>query len=220
MRTSTKRLSIVRPLAALAVIGFSMLAHPAAGQASISVFNAAEVRSSDLSPFPKWTTMIARYAGEHQRLRQPCQQSASEQCMLRQWVGFLDSLHGLDPRTQIEEVNRRMNSAPYIEDIMNYGIPDYWASPNEFFENSGDCEDYAIAKFMSLRLLGFSNDDMRVAVVQDTNLNLIHAVLIVEYNGQSLVLDNQIAQVVPTSAIHHYVPYFTINEQYWWQHTL
>ncbi len=163
--------------------------------------------------------MIARYAGERQMLRQPCHQVGSERCMLQQWTGFLDSLRGLDARTQIEEVHRRMNSAPYIEDIMNYGIPDYWASPNEFFENSGDCEDYAIAKFMSLRLLGFDNDDMRVAVVQDTNLNLIHAVLIVEHEGQSLVLDNQLGQVVPTSAIRHYVPYFTINEQYWWQHT-
>ena len=200
-------------------LAVALPAFPSVAYGSVSVFNAAEVRSSDLSPFPKWTTMIARYAGEQPLLRQPCQRIGSERCMLQQWAGFLDSLRGLDRRTQIEEVHRRMNSAPYIEDIMNYGIPDYWATPNEFFENSGYCEDYAIAKFMSLRLLGFNNDDMRVAVLQDTNLNLIHAVLIVEYNGQSLVLDNQIGQVVPTSAIHHYVPYFTINEQYWWQHT-
>ena len=213
----------MRDLAAAGAIAgalaLALPACPSVAHGSVSVFNAAEVRSSDLSPFPKWTTMIARYAGERPLLRQPCQQSGSERCMLQQWAGFLDSLRGLDRRTQIEEVHRRMNSAPYIEDIMNYGIPDYWATPNEFFENSGDCEDYAIAKFLSLRLLGFNNDDMRVAVVQDTNLNLIHAVLIVEYAGQSLVLDNQIGQVVPTSAIHHYVPYFTINEQYWWQHT-
>ena len=209
----------MRCLAGAAAIVAAIVASPPAGHASISVFNASEVRSSDLSPFPKWTTMISRYAVERQLLQQPCQRGGSERCMLQQWLRFLDSLRGLDRRSQIEEVHRRMNSAPYIEDIMNYGIPDYWASPNEFFENSGDCEDYAIAKFMSLRLLGFSNEDMRVAVVQDTNLNLVHSVLIVSYGGQSLVLDNQIGQVVPTSAIHHYVPYFTINEEFWWQHT-
>lgn len=185
---------------------------------ALSVFNAAEVQSSDLSPFPKWTTMIARYAREQQQLRQPCQQSAGNRCMLQQWVSFLDSVRGLDRRTQVDEVNRRMNSAPYIEDILNYGIPDYWATPGEFFDNSGDCEDYAIAKFMSLRLLGFSNDEMRVGVVQDTNLNLVHSILIVYLDGQSLLLDNQISQVVPVSSVHHYVPYFTINEQHWWQH--
>lgn len=204
---------------ALAIVAILLVVPVPAAWAALSVFNAAEVRSSDLSPFPKWTSMIARYAGEQAQLRLPCQQSPGNRCMLQQWVSFLDSVRGLDRRAQVDEVNRRMNSAPYIEDILNYGIPDYWATPGEFFENSGDCEDYAIAKFMSLRLLGFSNDEMRVGVVQDTNLNLVHSILIVYLDGQSLLLDNQISQVIPVSSVHHYVPYFTINEQYWWQHT-
>ena len=116
----------------------------------------------------------------------------------------------------MRKVNSYLNQAHYILDIVNWGVEDYWASPYQFARKDGDCEDYAIAKFMSLRLLGFSNDQMRIVVLRDLNLKVAHAILVVDLNGTKYVLDNQIHDVVPASIIHHYQPIYSVNETHWW----
>ena len=181
------------------------------------LFGAMSVVNADLSPFVKWTQVLDSFQSERARMYQPCRQG--ESCKLQQWAGFIQSLRGHDPWTQIIEVHRRMNSAYYIEDIDNYGNTDYWATPGQFFERSGDCEDYAIAKFMTLRELGFTNEQMRIAVVHDTNLDLVHAVLIVYYQDVAYLLDNQIDQVVRVDSVRHYRPYYSLNETLWWRHS-
>jgi predicted transglutaminase-like cysteine proteinase len=87
-------------------------------------------------------------------------------------------------------------------------------------EKFGDCEDYAISKFMSLKLLGFSDDMLRVVAVKDLNLKVGHAVLIVILDGKYYLLDNQIKQVVETKTVRHYQPVFSISTRYWWRHRL
>ena len=111
-----------------------------------------------------------------------------------------------------------MNGVPYITDIRNYGVDDYWATPKQFLYRDGDCEDYAIAKYMSLRALGFTPEELRVVVLQDLNLRIAHAVLVVYLDQQGLILDNQIKRVVDQEKIHHYSPYYSINETAWWLH--
>jgi predicted transglutaminase-like cysteine proteinase len=59
---------------------------------------------------------------------------------------------------------------------------------------------------------------MRVVALQDLNLNLGHAVLVVYVNDRPMLLDNQIAAVVPANSIKHYNPVFSINETGWWLH--
>ncbi|MSO74947.1 MAG: hypothetical protein EXQ99_07390 [Alphaproteobacteria bacterium] len=108
-----------------------------------------------------------------------------------------------------------MNEAPYITDIRNYGVDDYWATPKQFLYRDGDCEDYAIAKYMSFRSLGYTPDDLRLVVLQDNNLHITHAVLVTYLDGSTLVLDNQIKQVVEHSRIRHYSLYYSINETGW-----
>lgn len=198
-----------------------LLSSGAAGAVDLSrqappLFGAPSVANADLAPFVKWTRVLRDFPAERAAMRQGCR--PGESCKLQQWATFIDSLRGHDRWTQIAEVHRRMNSAPYIEDIDNYGINDYWATPAEFFDRSGDCEDYAIAKFLTLRELGFSNDQMRIAVVQDTNLNLVHAVLVVYYEDVAYLLDNQIDQVVRVDSVRHYRPYYSLNETLWWRH--
>jgi predicted transglutaminase-like cysteine proteinase len=181
------------------------------------LFGAPGMPSTDLSPFTKWTHVLSAHDAERARMHQEC--APGDSCKLQQWGVFIESLRGLDRWSQIVEVNRRMNSARYIEDIDNYGVTDYWATPGEFFDRSGDCEDYAIAKFMTLRQLGFSNEEMRIAIVHDTNLNLVHAVLVIYHEGVAYLLDNQIEQVVRVDSIRHYRPYYSVNETMWWRHS-
>ena len=80
-------------------------------------------------------------------------------------------------------------------DPVNWGQKDYWATPLEFMAKFGDCEDYAIAKFMSLRRLGWKTSKCVVAV-KDLNLKVGHAILVVYLDDKVYVLDNQIKQVI------------------------
>jgi predicted transglutaminase-like cysteine proteinase len=117
-----------------------------------------------------------------------------------------------------------MNKAKYVSDKSNWGRNDYWATPAEFMKTFGDCEDYAIIKYLSLRRLGFKENELHVVAVKDLNLKEGHAVLIVFWKDQksgkkrSLLLDNQIKKVVDARKVRHYKPVFSINKKNWWRH--
>ena len=111
-----------------------------------------------------------------------------------------------------------MNRSKYIQDAKNWGIKDYWASPGEIYAKFGDCEDFAIAKYMALKYLGFDPGILRVVAVKDLNLKVGHAILAVYFNKRILILDNQIKIVVDSRKIRHYQPVYSINEKYWYRH--
>ena len=62
----------------------------------------------------------------------------------------------------------------------------------------------------------FPIDDLRLVVLQDTNLRVPHAVLAVSMKDDILILDNQIQEVVSHRDIVHYAPVYAINEHHWW----
>jgi predicted transglutaminase-like cysteine proteinase len=111
-----------------------------------------------------------------------------------------------------------MNRKRYVIDPTNYGVPDYWASPVQFLHLNGDCEDYAIAKYLALRELGYDDEELRVVVLDDLNLGVAHAVLAVYSDDDVLILDNQIDTVVSANVIRHYRPIYSVNERHWWLH--
>jgi predicted transglutaminase-like cysteine proteinase len=176
-----------------------------------SLFGTTEVRSSKLTAFHKWNGAMARMAAEQASLARFKQRFGS-------WVAFLDTLKGQDPMAQLRAVNTFMNRSPYIQDIKNWGVRDYWESPGQFLAKFGDCEDYGIAKYMALKYLGFKVSQLRVVVLKDVNLNIGHAILAVYYDDRILILDNQIKAVADSRRITHYRPVYSINEQYWWRH--
>jgi predicted transglutaminase-like cysteine proteinase len=189
-----------------------------AASTHIPIFNSSETTSPRINLFPKWGGALERYFGERKLQGGTCEASFFNRCHLREWSEFLAGLKGQDAISQVHEVNRYMNRVRYITDPRNYGIPDYWATPKQFLTRNGDCEDYAIAKYLSLRSLGFQPSQLRIVVLQDLNLKIAHAILVVDLNGQALVLDNQIASVVNARTIHHYKAIYSINEKFWWLH--
>lgn len=187
----------------------------------LSFLNSREIRSANMRVFAKWRETLQRYSEERVREQSTtCTKTLFKACHYKDWQRFLDDIHGDDRWNQLVAVNRYMNTRRYISDSRNWGVNDYWATPGEFMARSGDCEDFAIAKYLSLRQLGWSDDELRVAVVRDLLLNVNHAVLIVYYRGRTWLLDNQIRQVVETESIRHYQPVFSINEKYWWRHRI
>lgn len=185
-----------------------------------SLFGSREVRSDKLFLFPKWRGALSRHFNEAALSEASCAETAFNRCHLRQWKEFLSGLSGIDKLSQVKAVNHFFNRHRYIIDPKNYGVPDYWASPFQFMTRDGDCEDYAITKYFSLRSLGFPADSMRILVLQDLNLNTAHAILVVYMGDRALVLDNQVATVVDADSIFHYRPIYSINEQHWWLHRL
>jgi len=183
-----------------------------------SIFGSTEVRSTQLQSLPKWTGVLDRYADERAVADGPCDATFFTRCHLQEWKALLRDLQGKDRKTQIEAVNKYLNEVSYLTDPVNYGVADYWATPRQFLTRKGDCEDYAIAKYMSLRSLGFTDDQMRVVVLNDLNLRIAHAILVVYHEGRALVLDNQIRSVVAATSIRHYKPIFSVNETALWIH--
>jgi len=192
--------------------------HPA--QAFQSYFINREVRAETLNLFPKWLDVLSRYKAESHTLDDICGSDDYTPCKLRAWKDFLTEQRGKSLSDQVEAVNRFVNKYPFVDDIVTWGIGDYWATPYEVQRvKAADCEDYSVAKFMSLRALGVSDEVMRVTIVKDLNLGgIIHAVLVIKMDDQSYVLDNQIKQVLLATKIYHYLPIYGINEHAWWQY--
>lgn len=181
------------------------------------LFGSREVKATTMTAFKQWLSVMNRYSGERSLEQLPCTND-SIICHIVEWKAFIATLDGKDRLSQLEEVNRYMNAHPYIQDIANWGLPDYWETPKEFLDRNGDCEDYAIAKYYSMRALGMGNETLRIVVLQDLNLRIPHAILVAYVDGKPYVLDNQIPQVVTADVIHHYRPFYSINEQNWWLH--
>ncbi len=174
------------------------------------LFGTTEIRSNDISAFKKWTAVMKKFED------QMVTQSSSPRVQV--WKTEIQSLKKLSVRDQVAGVNEYINSVRYIEDNRNYGKSDYWATPIEFFSKGGDCEDFAIAKFASLRALGFSADQMRIAIVQDKIKNIPHAILIVYTEDGTFVLDNQDKRARYAQDVNRYKPIFSINSTNWWLH--
>jgi len=179
------------------------------------LFGYNQSEQADEKTFIQWIQVLER----HLRIDIPegdCSETVLNLCHMRHWLAFLEGLRGKTRLQQMDAVNRYANRKRYVLDIDNYGMEDYWAVPREFLYNNGDCEDYAITKLFSLRWLGFPADDLRLVILQDTNLRVPHAVLAVAEKGDIMILDNQIEEVVSQHAIVHYAPVYAINEHHWW----
>lgn len=186
------------------------------GLSSGGVFGSVGRQYSDFKPIPQWTILLKRYR-EEQRKDSRCRAGGKgAKCPYTEWMRELDSLKSSDQRTQVDEINRFANRWRYIKDRDNWHVEDYWETPGEFFERSGDCEDYAIVKFMSLRALGFDNTQLRLVAVKDMNLGVGHAITLAEVNGDTLLLDNQIKRVIEATSVRHYKPIYSANENAWW----
>ena len=97
-------------------------------------------------------------------------------------------------------------------DWAQYGYDDYWPSPLQTLgSGAGDCEDYAIVKYVALRELGVDADDLRVVIVRDDKRLVEHAVLAVRSERKWLVLDNRTMAILNTEDVRNYRPLFALN---------
>jgi Predicted periplasmic protein len=184
-------------------------------------FAAVTATGSNLTPFRKWQSVLERYATEEREAAASgCHDARtnSTACLYARWRTFLDPLRNKDRQEQLRAVNEEMNRRPYVTDLDNWRQEDHWSTPGEFFAHSGDCEDFAIAKYLSLRRLGWTGESLRIAAVFDTRLNIGHAIVVVENGGRTWILDNQIPDVVEVASVAHYRPVYSLTETTWRLH--
>src|SRR5436309_10873048 len=86
------------------------------------------------------------------------------------FLAIVDTARARDGRARLGEINRAINLAIRpVSDQAQYGEMDVWTSPlTTFAHGAGDCEDYAIAKFVALNQAGVSADDLRIVIVRDS----------------------------------------------------
>lgn len=146
----------------------------------------------------------------------PCEGGIFNRCYLKPWKEYLSEISGYSAIEKIKDINIYSNKVRYLSDIQNYNVSDYWATPKEFFRNRGDCEDYAITKYLSLKKTGFSINNMKIVVLMDRNTKQYHAILIVNFNNIKLVMDNVTNVVLEQRYFKHYDPIYSVNESGAW----
>ncbi|WP_148862895.1 transglutaminase-like cysteine peptidase [Marinobacter fonticola] len=134
-----------------------------------------------------------------------------------------EELHQLASRAPVERqlrlVNSFFNQVRFINDIEHWGDEDYWATPVEMLATNGaDCEDFSIAKYLTLRALGVPDEQLRITYVKAIELNQAHMILAwyPTPNADPLVLDNLINDIRPASSRDDLEPVYSFNGEGLW----
>ena len=132
-----------------------------------------------------------------------------------QFLAIIDVARGRDGRARLGEINRAINLAIRpMGDLEQYGQIDVWSSPlATLARGAGDCEDYAIAKFIALQRAGISPDDLRIVIMRDTIRGEDHAVAAARLDGHWLTLDNRRMAMVEDAQVRNYRPLFVIDRE-------
>jgi predicted transglutaminase-like cysteine proteinase len=129
-------------------------------------------------------------------------------------LAIVDNARIREGRARLGEANRAINLAIRpMSDLAQHGAIDVWSSPlATFASGAGDCEDYAIAKFVALRLAGVTPDDLRIVIMRDTIQGEDHAVAAARLEGHWLMLDNRRMAMVEDGQVRNYRPSFVIDQ--------
>jgi predicted transglutaminase-like cysteine proteinase len=129
-------------------------------------------------------------------------------------LAIVDGGRQREGRARLGEINRAINlSIRAVDDMVQYGQADVWSSPLvTFYRGAGDCEDYAIAKYVALRMAGIAAEDLRLVVMIDTVRREGHAVAAARLDGHWLILDNRRTMMVEDLALRNYRPLFVIDD--------
>jgi predicted transglutaminase-like cysteine proteinase len=137
------------------------------------------------------------------------------------WQSFMNANQALQDLDKLKKTNDYLNRAiRYGEDSAIWDTSDYWATPLESLGRGlGDCEDYAIAKYFTLRQIGVAEDKLRFVYVKAqisgaaAGTTVAHMVLayFAKPDAMPLILDNLIPEVRPANERPDLTPVFSFN---------
>lgn len=148
------------------------------------------------------------------------QHGPAAQQRLQDWQRLHSLIEKAPVDRQLELVNRFFNRAEFVDDIDHWGKEDYWATPVELLTtNGGDCEDFAIAKYLTLKAAGVPDEQLRVVYVKSLVLDQAHMILAWYRtpDAEPLILDNLTNEIKPASQRTDLVPVYSFNGEGLWR---
>ena len=136
-------------------------------------------------------------------------------------------LQSATEQVKIKQINDFFNHhiQNFDDDINIWGQSDYWATPLEALgKNSGDCEDYSIAKYIFLKELNIPIDRLKLTYVRarigGPHSKIFQAHMVLSYypelSAEPLILDNLISDIRPASRRPDLSPIFSFNDDGLW----
>ncbi|MEH6579297.1 MAG: transglutaminase-like cysteine peptidase [Amphritea sp.] len=138
---------------------------------------------------------------------------------LTAWQQLIIDIAVYSEEDKLREVNRFFNQLVFIDDIKHWRKKDYWASPVEFLiTNGGDCEDFSIAKYYTLRQVGMPMEKLSIAYVKALKLNQAHMVLTYypKPSATPMILDNLIPEIKPANRRPDLLHVYSFNGDNLW----
>jgi predicted transglutaminase-like cysteine proteinase len=213
--------------AVVAVLGLALLA-PAADAATLLSPGAAAMLKASVEPFGLSSTALTygglrdKWLGVARELDDEMVQLAlcdgdRDRCVspaALRLLSIVDDARARAGRARLGEINRAINLAIRpMSDLAQYGQADVWSPPLvTLAHGAGDCEDYAIAKLVALRLAGIAADDLRIVVMRDTLSGEDHAVAAARLDGHWLMLDNRRMAMIEDGYMRNVRPLFVIDQ--------
>ena len=163
----------------------------------------------------KWAELQSRILAEEKTL---------EACRLddglcppsaRRFLSIVELGRQRQGRARLGWINRAVNlSIKPASDLVQYGVDDFWASPlATLSRGAGDCEDYAIVKYVALLKVGIAPDDLRLVIVHDIKDRTTHAVTAVRHEEEWWILDNRTFLLMNAAQVRQYYPLFTLDSR-------
>jgi predicted transglutaminase-like cysteine proteinase len=176
-------------------------------------FNILPVQSGGV--LAKWNGVKAAMRAENEVFAQCRAHMDSCPAAAKKFLAIVEQGRTLSGRARIGVINRAINMAiEPVSDMEQWGVPDRWSAPLETFTTGkGDCEDYAIAKYVALTEVGIADDDLKLMIVRNTAANEDHAVTAVRLDGSWIILDNRWLRLVEDTAMPQAVPLYALDNE-------
>jgi predicted transglutaminase-like cysteine proteinase len=161
----------------------------------------------------KWRGVTADIRTNKQILAR-CQDGAPCPQAAQRFLAIVAQGRAQNGLARIGIINRAINLAiKPMSDLAQWGVVDRWSAPLETFTTGrGDCEDYAIAKYVALTEAGVAAADVKLIVVLDTATDENHVIVAVRLDGCWITLDNRWLSLVPDSEMRQVLPLFVLDE--------
>ena len=135
------------------------------------------------------------------------------------WEKLISYYKNSGHQQKLHVVNRFFNKMKFVNDRDHWGKEDYWATPLQMLtSNGGDCEDYSIAKYFTLREMGVPAERMRLTYVKAIKLNQAHMVLAYypAPDATPLILDNLVTEIQTATSRSDLQPVYSFNSTDLW----
>ena len=150
---------------------------------------------------------------EKERILTPAQKRVTA------WHALMREKRGAPEMEMLKSVNSFFNNLEFVDDLYLWGTEDYWATPQEMLTiNGGDCEDFATAKYFTLRHLEIPDEKMRLTYVKSLTFEQPHMVLSFyqEPTAEPLILDSLIDAILTASKRPDLLPIYSFNGHGLW----